>query len=136
MPAKRQRRKAGSYINVRLSPERDPDLIEWWQSLPPGTGGDLIKRAIREYIASTSDSTAPTRAELDQAAQWIDQQAAGRFDALAAQIASLSAALASGVVMTTSDGHKAANGTSASDVPQLTAEEIAAREARVKARKW
>lgn len=134
MPAKRQRRKVGSYINVRLSERDDPDLIQWWQSLPTSTGGELVRRAIRAYLASTSDRTPPTLADVQGAVQWIDRRTAERFDALTAQLAELTAQLASGSIVAAPGGQH--TNSARPDVPQLTPEEIQAREARMKARRW
>jgi hypothetical protein len=116
MPFKR-RRQVGNYINVRLATGKDDDLIGWWESLPSGTGGEVVKRAIREYLESAKgeQERPATAADVEQAARWVVEQMRGM------------AALTPG---------PSPKGEGGADGERLTDAEIRQRERTVRARKW
>lgn len=126
MPPKRSKRKTTAYINVRLSPDKDTDLIAWWQSLPPGQGGDLVKEALRLMLAQPAQ-TPVTRADLETLATWFTDTIGARLEALERQ-------LAAGVTL--SPNSTTDDQTAPEDPPRLEANEAARRLLNVQKQKW
>ena len=71
-----RRRQVGNYINVRLAAGRDTDLIDWWERVPDGAGGELVKQAIRQFIQGQASQTPTpaTVADLERMAVWLVEQ--------------------------------------------------------------
>ncbi len=85
MPTKRHRKEA-TYINIRLSVKSDADLIDWWQHQPPGIGGETVRKAIRDRIASASGNSTATQYDVQEGAQAILNAMAEQYNELQAQL--------------------------------------------------
>lgn len=114
------RRKIVDAIHVRMSPGRDADLIAWWENMPSGEGGDVVKRALRAYLRSSGDETyselrPPTVADIETAARWVVDQVRG---------------------MALTPGQGRASPAPTAEGERLTDEEVQQRERAVRARKW
>jgi hypothetical protein len=62
------------FISVRLHPDQDDDLIQWWDSLAQGERSEVLKRALRTYIAGRVIED-PTATELVRLRQVIESLA-------------------------------------------------------------
>src|SRR5690348_13661357 len=73
MPIRKRRTRAS--IHVRLAVGKDQDLIAWWEALPTGTGAEVVKRAIRDYLErENGQDRAATAADVEAAARWVVEQ--------------------------------------------------------------
>lgn len=139
MPKKR--RQITNSINTRLSERDDVDLIDWWEKQPNGSGSSFVKAAIRQKIASETDATPATRAELSSAAEWIAEQHATEvaalkqgLEALTRLVATLNKRIESGVRVTGNAENIVA--TTEPSRPQLSPEEQAERLRKIQDQGW
>lgn len=74
MPRKRRVR---GYITLRLSADKDADLIAWWENVPDGQGAELVKQAIRQMLTGENQSSPATATDVERAARWVVEQVRG-----------------------------------------------------------
>lgn len=134
MPAKRKRRGTIDYINLRLSPGRDDDLIELWRGLPAGQGGQTIKDAIRAGLKGELPARAARVSDLDTLAHWLAEQMAGQAERLEQRIAALETRIAAGGLQA-SPG-PAGQPETGNGARRLSEGEAAALKAKIAGRGW
>lgn len=95
MPRRRVKRTRGNFISVRLSPEDDADLVEWWATVPQGSGGEIVKQAIRELLSRANGQQPATTGDVKATGDELKRAIA----ILAAQVNGLDKRIAAGVVV-------------------------------------
>ena len=121
--ARRRKRQQTNYISVRLG-AGDADLADWWENLPQGIGGETVKRALRQYILSASDSQAASSFEVRTQMDEIKRAVA----IVAQQVAKVDERIRTGIVV---------NGSSAVNVPgQMTFDEEQERKRNILKARW
>jgi hypothetical protein len=127
------------YIGFRVLPERDHDILDWWDAIPNGERSHILRTLIRAYVCGeivlTPEGEKPTEfsrnlqlAQLQAEAQWIKNSLQDLPEYLENLIGGLKVvqARSSPVALTAGE-------TSSSPIPQEGAEQ---RAAHISKRGW
>lgn len=105
--------RANVLIGFKAFEDSDADLISWWKHLPHGEGSLLLRKILRDWLDHNDPITAEHMREIME-----------RLDAIDTRLANLR-----GQTVLTED-------TTEADPVELSEDEIAVRESRIRNQRW